>query len=230
MKTRRNLAVIVASGAGTRMGSKLPKQFMEIGGKPMLALTIERFEKSSSIDEIVLVVCEEYLTYASQAIIDKSGFKKVHKIIGGGETRQESVLAGLTACPRTTDHVCIHDGVRPFVRDSLIQMLFDEVKKTQAVIPAIKVTETLKYVDKEMISKTLPRDNVYIAQTPQVFRYLSILDIHRKAAEANYEATDDAMLAEQYGMKVLVVPGHYDNIKITRPEDIILAEEILKRW
>jgi 2-C-methyl-D-erythritol 4-phosphate cytidylyltransferase len=230
MKTRRNLAVIVASGTGKRMESKLPKQFIEISKKPVLALAINCFEKSRIIDEIILVVPEKYLAYTSQAVVDRFGYKKIKKIITGGDTRQESVLAGLKACPRTTGDVAIHDGVRPFVRGSLIDRLFEEVKKTKAVIPAIRAKETVKFVDKEMTCKTLPRESIYLAQTPQVFNYISILDIHEKAAEAEYKATDDAMLAEQYGMKVMVVPGHYDNIKITTPADLVLAEEMLKKW
>ncbi len=230
MKTRRNIAVIVAAGAGKRMESKLPKQFIEIGGKPVLAHTIDRFDRCSIIDEIILVVPDDYLAYASRAIVGRYSYKKIKKITAGGETRQESVLAGLSACPRITDDVAIHDGVRPFVRGSLIEELFIKVKETKAVIPAIRAKDTVKYVEKSIILKTLPRENIYLAQTPQVFCYKDIFDIHKKAAEAEFEASDDAMLAEQYHMKVAVVPGYYDNIKIAHPEDLILAEEILKKW
>ena len=228
MKTRRNLAVIVASGLGARMQSELPKQFMDLAGKPLLYWTISCFERNRMIDEIILVVPEDYLAYSSQAIIDKFGFRKIHKITTGGETRQESVLAGLTACPRATGNVAIHDGVRPFVRDSLIDTLFDSVTPKQAVIPAVKVKETIKIVDSHMLAKTLPRENIYLAQTPQVFYYPGIFEIHKKAAEEKYEATDDAMLAEQYGMDVKVIEGHYDNIKITTPSDLVIAESYLK--
>ena len=227
MKTRRNIAVIVAAGAGKRMESKLPKQFIEIGGKPVLAHTIDRFDRCSIIDEIILVVPDDYLAYASRAIVGRYSYKKIKKITAGGETRQESVLAGLSACPRITDDVAIHDGVRPFVRGSLIEELFIKVKETKAVIPAIRAKDTVKYVEKSIILKTLPRENIYLAQTPQVFCYKDIFDIHKKAAEAEFEASDDAMLAEQYHMKVA---GYYDNIKIAHPEDLILAEEILKKW
>ncbi len=230
MKTRRNLAVIVASGLGARMQSELPKQFMDLAGKPVLYWTLSCFERCRIIDEIVLVVPEDYLAYSSQAIVDKFGFRKIHKITTGGETRQESVLAGLTACPRATDNVAIHDGVRPFIRDTLIDMLFESVTSNQAIIPAIKVKETIKIVDNNMLARTLPRENIYLAQTPQVFYYPTIFEIHKKAAEQEYEATDDAMLAEQYGLDVKVIEGHYDNIKITTPEDLVLAGEILKRW
>jgi len=230
MKTRRNLAVIVASGLGARMRSELPKQFMDLAGKPLLFWTISCFERNRMTDEIILVVPEDYLAYSSQAIVDKFAFKKIHKITTGGETRQESVLAGLTACPRATDNVAIHDGVRPFVRDTLLNTLFESVTPEQAFIPAVKIKETIKRVDSQMLAKTLPRENIYLAQTPQVFYYPKIFEIHKKAAEQEYEATDDAMLAEQYGMDVKVIEGHYDNIKITTPEDIVLAGEILKRW
>lgn len=230
MKIRRNLAVIVAAGRGTRMNTEIPKQFMQLAGKPMLYWTIKCFERCSLIDEIVVVVAEEYLIYASTAIVDKYKLKKINKIITGGETRQESVLAGLTACPASTDKVAIHDAVRPFVRDELIVRLFEKTTASQAAIPAIHVKETVKYVGEDMIAKTLPRENIYLAQTPQVFYYQQIFEIHKRAALEKFEATDDAQLAEQYGLKVVVVEGHYDNIKITTPEDMILAEEILRRW
>ena len=228
MKTRRNLAVIVASGTGTRMNSSMPKQFIEVLGKPVLVWTIECFEKSNLIDEIVLVVPNDYLAYTSQAIVDTYGFKKIRKITGGGETRQESVLAGLAACPRSLDKVAIHDGVRPIVRQSLIEEVFETASETNGAIPAVKVKETVKIVDQDMYAKTLPRDNIYLAQTPQVFSYPTIFDIHKQAAETEFEASDDAMLAEHFGHKVKIINGYYDNIKITTPEDLVLAKEILK--
>jgi 2-C-methyl-D-erythritol 4-phosphate cytidylyltransferase len=230
MKTRRNLAVIVASGLGKRMNSEMPKQFLELLGKPMLAWTISCFERCRLIDEIIIVVPEDYLAYTSQSIVDKYHFHKIHKLIGGGETRQESVLAGLTACPRTTDKVAIHDGVRPIVRDTMIERLIETATETMGVIPGVQAKETIKQVDDKMMSHTLPRENIYLAQTPQVFHFPAIFEIHRKAAEEEFEASDDAMLAEQYGHPVMVAEGYYDNIKITTPEDLILAAEILKKW
>ncbi|RKX19430.1 MAG: 2-C-methyl-D-erythritol 4-phosphate cytidylyltransferase [Candidatus Zixiibacteriota bacterium] len=230
MKTTRNLAVIVASGLGARMDAELPKQFMEISGKPILAFTMDCFERCNIIDEIVLVVPDDYLAYTSRAIVDRYEYKKVKRIMCGGETRQESVLAGLTACPRATDAVAIHDGVRPFVRNTLVKRLFQMVERTGAGIPAVGVKETVKLINEDKVVSTLPREKVYISQTPQVFDYSRIFDIHKMAAEAEYEATDDAMLAEQYGMEVMVIHGYYDNIKITTPEDLVLAQEIMKKW
>lgn len=230
MKTRRNLAVVVAGGAGIRMNANLPKQYLQIAGKPILAMAALVFEKSPLIDEIILVVAEEYLAYASYEIVDKFKLRKVSKIISGGNTRQESVLAGLTASPQVTDFVAIHDGVRPFVRQTMIEQLFESVKLTGAAIPVVNAKETIKLVEDKLIVSTVPREKAYLAQTPQVFRYENILQIHRKAADQKYEATDDAMLAEQYGMQVAAVSGYYDNIKITTPEDLILAEEIIKKW
>lgn len=230
MKTRRNLAVIVAGGSGIRMNADLPKQYLQIAGKPILAMAAEAFEKSPLIDEIILVVAEEYLAYASYEIVDKYKMKKVSKIISGGTTRQESVLAGLSASPQVTDYVAIHDGVRPFIRQTMIDELFKSVQLTGAAIPAVKAKETIKLVENNLIERTVPREKAFLAQTPQLFRYENILEIHRRAADQKFDATDDAMLAEQYGMKVAVVPGYYDNIKITTPEDLILAEEILKKW
>jgi len=230
MKTRRNLAVIVAGGSGIRMNADLPKQYLQIAGKPILAMAAEAFEKSPLIDEVILVVAEDYLAYASYEIVYKYKMKMVSKIISGGATRQESVLAGLSASPQVTDYVAIHDGVRPFIRQAMIDQLFKSVQLTGAAIPAVKAKETIKLVENNLIEKTIPREKAFWAQTPQLFRYENILEIHRRAADQKFDATDDAMLAEQYGMKVAIVPGYYDNIKITTPEDLILAEEILKKW
>jgi 2-C-methyl-D-erythritol 4-phosphate cytidylyltransferase len=230
MKTERNVAVIVASGLGKRMNAETPKQFLEMAGRPILAWSIDCFEKCDLIDEIIVVVPESYLAYTSQSVIDDYGFRKINRIIAGGITRQESVLAGLLACPQITKAVAIHDGVRPFVRISLIGELFSAAKKTGAAIPAVKAKETVKTVDNDMYCKTLPREQIYLAQTPQVFKYSKILEFHKRAAETGFEATDDAMLAEHFDMQVLVVPGDYDNLKITTPEDLILGQEIAKRW
>lgn len=230
MKIRRNLALIVAAGQGRLAGSKLPIQFSDLSGKPVLARTIECFEKSRVIDEIVLVVSEDYLAYASQAIVDKFGFKKIHKIVTGGETRQESVLAGLVACPRATDKIAIHDGVRPFVKATLIETLFDTADDSAAAVPGIHPRELAVLTGNESAGQTFSRGDIFLIQAPQVFFYSKMLDFHRRAQETKFEVNDDARLAEQYGMKLKLIPGRRDNISITDPLDIILAKEIIKQW
>jgi len=230
MKTRRNLALIVAAGKGQLPDSELPVQYMDLAGKPILARTIDCFEKSREVDEIVLVVSEDYLAYASQAVVDKFGYKKIHKIVTGGQSRQESVMAGLVACPRTTDKIAIHDGVRPFVINTLIGDLYAAANDSAAAIPGVHPDGTIKLAKDQLLTGTLSREDVFIAQTPQVFLYSKILEFHERALAAKIEVTDDAMLAERYGMAVKIIGGHVDNIKITSPLDLVLAREIIKQW
>jgi 2-C-methyl-D-erythritol 4-phosphate cytidylyltransferase len=228
MKTNRDIALVVAAGTGDRFGGTLPKQFVDLAGKPVVLHCLELFERCDLIDEIVLVVPEDYLVYASTEIVDKSGLKKVHKITAGGETRQESVHAGLSACHPGGDLVVIHDAVRPLLRMTHLRETIEKAAETGAAIMAVPSKESVKLVEDNTIVRTLVRDTVWIAQTPQVFRYDSILDAHNRAEAAGNEATDDAQLYEQYYGAVAVVRGSYDNIKITTAADLILAEELTR--
>jgi 2-C-methyl-D-erythritol 4-phosphate cytidylyltransferase len=228
MKTTRNIAIVVAAGTGSRIGGVLPKQFLPICDKPMMVYSLELFEKSDLIDEIILVVHQDYLSYASQAIVDEYKLRKIRKITAGGETRQESVLAGLSACPTGIDLVAIHDAARPFLSDDLFKLVMTRAAETGAAILAVQAKESIKLGDKGVISKTLKRDTIWIAQTPQVFRFTGILDAHQRAEAAQFEATDDSELFEQYGGQVAIVPGSHNNIKITTPADLVLAQAIIK--
>jgi 2-C-methyl-D-erythritol 4-phosphate cytidylyltransferase len=228
MKHTRNIAIVVAAGKGDRFGGELPKQFQPLGGKPMVVHSLQIFDKSELIDEIVLVVCEEYLAYASQIVVDDWGIRKIRKITAGGETRQESVLAGLSACPNGIELVAVHDGARPFVAEDLFRQVMAKALETGAAILAVPAKESVKLAENGIITKTLRREIVWVAQTPQVFRFEPILSAHRRAEGARYEATDDAELFEQYCGKVAIVHGSYNNIKITTKNDFIVAQEILK--
>jgi 2-C-methyl-D-erythritol 4-phosphate cytidylyltransferase len=229
MKTTRNIAIVVAAGTGSRFGGQLPKQFLPLGGKPMILHSLELFEKSDLVDEIVLVVSNDFLAYASQAIVDKYELHKIRKITCGGETRQESVLAGLSACPTGIDLVAIHDAARPFLAPDLFANVMAKAAETGAAILAVKAKESIKLCENGLIGKSLKRDSVWIAQTPQVFHCADILSAHKRAeAASNNDATDDAQLYEQYCGPVTLVPGSYNNIKITTPADFILAQEIIK--
>jgi len=228
MKTRRNMAILAAAGTGSRMESELPKQFMNLDGKPLAAYSLLLFERCPLIDEIILVVSGAYLAYASSELVDKFGIKKIHKITTGGETRQESVFAGLTACPPTSDIVVIHDAARPLLTMDLLERTMEKARETNAAILAVPAKESMKLSDGENVARTLKRHTVWIAQTPQAFRFEGILEAHRRAEEAEHEATDDSELYEKYGGKVAIVRGSYNNIKITAPADLILAREILR--
>ena len=227
MKITRNIAIVAAGGAGARFGDDKPKQYHDLGGKPIITYCLNLFEKSAMIDEVVLVVSEDYLVYASREIIDKYGYRKIKKITTGGESRRESVLAGLSACPDGIDLAIIHDAVRPFLAKDLLHKVIKKAYETGAAILAVPVKESVKLIKGEIIEKTLRRDDVWIAQTPQVFRFDSILDAHRRAAAAENEATDDSELYEQYCGEVSIVRGSYNNIKITTRGDLVLAHEIL---
>jgi 2-C-methyl-D-erythritol 4-phosphate cytidylyltransferase len=228
MKTARNIAVVVAGGKGERFGDNLPKQYHALGGRPVITYCLDVFERSDTIDEVVLVVSEDYLVYASKEIVDKYGYRKIKKITTGGDSRQESALAGLTACPRGINLVAIHDAVRPFPARDLLHKTLEKAGETGAAILAVPARDSMKLSRGNVIDKTLPRDTVWIAQTPQVFRFEKILEAHRRAEAAENEATDDSQLYEQYCGEVSIVRGSYNNIKITAKRDLIVAEEILR--
>lgn len=223
------VAIIVAGGIGKRIGdSNLPKQFLILRDKPILAHTVEKFEKCDLIDEIILVVPEDYLGYCSQAIVDKYSFNKIKRIICGGEERQDSVNKGLKACPDNTSIVAIHDGVRPFISSEKISESINLCEQKKAVILAVPAKDTIKRVEDGLAITTLDRKKLWLVQTPQVFEYKLILDAYEKAREDSFVGTDDSILVERLGYEVTVLKGEYQNIKITTAEDLIIAEKILE--
>lgn len=228
MKTRRNTAIVTAAGGGSRFGGEVPKQFTDLLGKPLVVYCLELFERCNLIDEVVLVVAEDYLVHASQEIVDRFRLKKINKLTTGGENRRESVLAGLSACHTGADLVVIHDAVRPLLTMDLLSKTIEKAAETGGAILAVPSRESVKLVESGSIVRTLIRDTVWIAQTPQVFRFDKILDAHRRAEAADNEATDDSELYEQYCGRVDVVHGSYNNIKVTTPGDLILAAELLR--
>jgi 2-C-methyl-D-erythritol 4-phosphate cytidylyltransferase len=223
-------AIIAAGGRGERIGGILPKQFIEIKKKPVLAYTVEKFENCELIDEIILVVPEDYMSFCSYNIVDVGDFKKVKKILSGGKERQDSVYKGLLALSKDTDIVLIHDGVRPFISTEKIGKSIEMCKKEKAVILALPVNDTVKRVDEGYVVTTLDRDKLWIAQTPQTFEYKLILGAYKKAMEDGFTGTDDSSLVERLGFKVRVLEGESKNIKITTPEDLVLAEKIIESY
>lgn len=227
----KTIALIVAGGKSTRFGGDVPKQFRRAAGHPLLSWTISRFQKATSIEQIVVVVPEEYLIYTTQNIIDPYKFSKVVKIIAGGETRSESVFNGLKALPLSTNFVAIHDGARPLVTCVDIDRVVNEAIKERAAIIAVRATDTVKRVQSGYIITTLQRDLLYLAQTPQVFQYDLIIEAHKYLAEnaaASATVTDDASLIEERGFKVRVVEPTSPNFKVTTAADLHLAESLLK--
>jgi 2-C-methyl-D-erythritol 4-phosphate cytidylyltransferase len=225
----KTVAVIVAAGAGKRIEGDLPKQFLTLGDKPILAHTIEKFESCELIDEIILVVPEDYLSYCSQAIVDKFSFRKIKKIVCGGKERQDSVYLGLKACSGGTSIVAIHDGVRPFIPSDKISDSVRVCQTKRAVILAVAPKDTIKRVADGSVVTTLDRNKLCLVQTPQVFEYELILDAHQKAKEDGFLGTDDSALVERLGHQVTILEGDYRNIKITRAADLTVAKRFLAK-
>jgi 2-C-methyl-D-erythritol 4-phosphate cytidylyltransferase len=212
-------AIIVAAGESRRMGGT-DKAFALLGGKPVLARVIETFHRCQSIGQIVAVVNARKMNECQQ-LVNEQGWAAKTDICTGGERRQDSVAAGLSRL-KGCDWVVVHDGARPLVSRALIKKGLEEAKETGAAIAAVPVTDTIKTAgDDRIIQETLPRDSLWAVQTPQVFRYDIIQEAYRQTA---VEVTDDAALGERLGYKVKLYMGSYDNIKITTPEDLALAE------
>lgn len=220
--------VIVAAGLGRRMKSKINKQYLLLDEKPILAHTIEKFENNNYIDEIILVTKDDEKDYCKQHVVDKYKYKKIKTIISGGNERQDSVYNGLRSCDEKTDLVLIHDGVRPFIRSKEINEIIKETLKSHACVTGVKVKDTIKIVDANRnIIDTPSREKLWAVHTPQAFSYNLILDAHKKCKKEGWTVTDDSMLVEKLGIKVKMIEGSYDNIKITSPEDLYIAESIL---
>lgn len=223
-------ALIPAAGMGRRMGKALAKQFLPLGDKPMLAHTLLSFQRSSEVDEIIPVLSQEDMESCLRDIIEQYHITKVKTLVVGGKERQDSVMNGLQKLERDASIVLVHDGVRPFVTHEMIKESIDLAKKGQCVAVGVPLKDTVKQVDdKLMVRNTLERNRLWAIQTPQTFPVKILKRAYEEAYKHNVYGTDDAMLVERSGGKVHVIMGSYENIKITTPEDLILAEEILKR-
>lgn len=214
----KNIAIIVCSGNGSRMNMQKPKQFINIYGKPIICYTLDIFQKCASIDEIIIVTNDKYIQFFKKNIMHK--YTKIKKVIAGGLERMFSVYNGIKAVENTDCNVVIHDGVRPFVKDEHIAKTIDKVSVCGACILGVLAKDTVKICKGNTVSYTLERKNVWIIQTPQVFRYDIIKNAYEKAIKDGYMATDDASVVEYMGGKVVIVEGDYENIKITTKDDL----------
>lgn len=220
-------AVIVAAGRGTRMNMDINKQYIEIGGTPILARTLQVFQDCTLVSEIVLVINSQDIVYCKQNIIDVYGFDKVKALVSGGDDRQESVFNGLKEVSEECDIVLIHDGARPFVNEDILMTSIDTADELGAACVAVPVKDTIKSADEEgFIKETLDRSTIWSIQTPQTFKYKLALEAHKRADEDGFKGTDDAVLVERLGIKVKLVMGSYYNIKITTKEDLVIADAI----
>ncbi len=226
----RTLAIILAGGAGKRMGATTNKQFLLINNKPIIVHTLEIFENCRSIDNIFLVVNQKDLPVIQKEILETYRFNKVTKLVIGGRLRQDSVRNGLEAIESPCDIVVIHDGARPFVSPSFIEKGIFLMEMFDAVIPGIPARDTIKAISKEgFVSKTLPRDSLWQVQTPQTFKYELIMKAYREGMAKKLYGFDDATFVEHLGKKVKVIEGSPYNMKITTPEDLIIAQGILSQ-
>lgn len=225
----RGTAIVLAAGQGRRMGSATEKQFLEVNKKPLLYYALHGFQESPLIGEIILVTGADRIEFCRERIVEKYGFSKVKEIIPGGAERYDSVYEGLKRC-QDCDYVFIHDGARPFVTEEILKRAWEEVKLYQACAVGVPAKDTVKITDEEGFGVETPeRSRVWQVQTPQVFSYPLI----RKAYDLLQQTeksrvTDDSMVAERMlGRRVHMTMGDYRNIKVTTPEDLLLAEAFL---
>lgn len=224
-------AVVLAAGQGKRMHSNIQKQFLQIKGHPILYYSLKCFQDCSFIDDIVLVTGEESLSYCKTEIVERYGFSKVMSVTAGGKERYDSVYSGLLQC-RDTKYVFIHDGARPFITEEILASGLEKVKETGACVVGMPSKDTVKLADEAgFVRETPERNRVWTVQTPQIFEYNLIRMAHESIRKKDMSAiTDDAMVVEQEtGVKVRLSMGSYQNIKITTPEDLAVAEAFLNK-
>ncbi len=225
----KTAAIIPAGGSGKRLGSEIAKQYLSLQSLPVLVHTLLVFQNSVAIDEIVLVVPEDDLAFVRERIVEKYELRKVSSVVAGGRERQDSVLNGFLALTEACDVVVIHDGVRPFVTQNMIERVIEAAAGEGAAAIGVRAKDTIKEATAgSVVTATLPRSNLWQTQTPQAFQYDLLRRAFTQAGKDGYYGTDDAELVERTGAKVRMVAGSYENIKITTPEDLIVAEALMK--
>jgi len=242
---KRCTAIILAAGSGSRMKSTTAKQFMLLGGKPLLWYSLQAVEQSEIIDDCILVTGESDIPYVQREIIEKYDFRKVESVVAGGSERWESVGKGLAALqdkarevPNRDGYVFIHDGARPFLTEEIIRSTFDTVQKYHACVAAVPSKDTIKLADENEFAISTPdRRRVWVVQTPQVFdtelivkAYTSLWEKAEAVGKENIAVTDDAGVVELFtDCSVKMAESSYRNIKITTPEDLKIAETFLNQ-
>lgn len=220
-------AIVPAAGRSVRMGED--KLLLPLGEVPVILRTLRTLESSRYITEIIVAVREEQIVPLGQLCKD-AALTKVRKIVIGGETRSASVLAGLREADPASELIAVHDGDRPLVTVEIINAAIEKAAERGAAAPAVPVKDTIKRVSDGKVTETLNRSTLYAVQTPQVFEHGLILGALEKALTEEADITDDCSAVERIGMPVCLTEGSYDNIKLTTPEDLAVAEAILERW
>jgi 2-C-methyl-D-erythritol 4-phosphate cytidylyltransferase len=225
----RIAAIVPAAGLGTRMGADLPKQFLELDGVPLIVFTLRRLAACSAITDFFISTRADDVV-ALQDMVAKAGIGRPARVVHGGDTRQQSVSNALAQVDPSTEIVLVHDAVRPFVTLAQIDRVIAEARTRGAAILGIPAIDTVKEVkratlpeDMALITETIPRERIVLAQTPQAFTCTLLRDAFRKAQQDDVTASDEAALVERFGHDVFVVLGSERNIKITRPADMDLA-------
>lgn len=223
-----NTAIIVAAGSGKRFGSKTPKQFLSIADKPLIIHSLERFQNCASINQIILVLPSNQTSEFLQ-IVSKYGITKLAKIVGGGATRAESVYKGFKAVRAVNAGIiAVHDGARPLVSIEEITDCIQKAQETGAAILVAPVTDTIKEIKDGKIIKTIDRNKLRRALTPQCFRFEVLRKAFENIENLSESATDESYLVEKLGLEVSIVEGSARNIKVTTKEDLILVERLMK--
>ena len=218
------LVIIPAAGSGSRFGTPIPKQFQPLAGKPIVQYVVERFLLSGLVEKVIVAVSDALLATVKQSPDDHVQF------VAGGATRQQSVLAAFNAGGTEFDVVAVHDAVRPFFRMRTFEALLDAARESGAAVPVLPLTDTIHATRDGKLAATIDRSNLVAAQTPQVFRYDILRDALERAMRESFDGTDEAGIAARYGYDVRVIAGDPFNIKITRPEDLALAEAHFEEW
>jgi len=220
-------AIIPAAGRGKRIGASVPKQFLEIQGRPLLHHTLTVFASCKLIDYVVLVMPRADVDEMGEDWLNK--YEIVRKVVVGGEQRQDSVYNGFSSLEEGTDIVVVHDGVRPFTTPQMITATVEAAQQHGAAITAIPVSDTVKQAADGFVKQTVSRDGLWRVQTPQAFQCGLLQQAFKKAKKDSYYGTDEGSLVEYLGERVKIVPGSELNIKITRKEDLVLGESLLSR-
>lgn len=222
-------AILVAGGKGLRAGFELPKQFLSLGDKPILCYSLDLFQACELVDEIILVLPQDYISYFQDQIASRFSYSKLKPVVAGGESRQDSTWAGMQKMDTGINLVCVHDAARPLLQMADLKKVIETASQKKAALLAAVAVDTIKEADNQKtILKTHARENIYLAQTPQVFEVALLKRAFEKAKNENFIGTDEASLVEALGEKVFIVESSSNNLKVTRPLDFKIAELLLK--
>ena len=225
------VAIVPAAGQGARMGSHTPKQYLTLGEIPILVYSLQILQQVPDIHQIILSVPDRDREFCRQEIVQAHHLSKVSQVIAGGRRRQDSVRHGILAISSLPEIVVVHDGVRPFIHEQMVKDVIASARRVGGAVAAMPIHDTVKRVGSDgLIQETLKREELWQVQTPQAFRYDWLREGHRRAQEENWDVTDDASIIERMGYPVSVVEGSCLNIKITKPEDLILGKAIGQVW